>query len=42
MISNGVGNLDEEGRLLEAPTRMAVKGYFKSMEIIAKYASYPE
>ncbi len=42
MISNGVGNLDEEGKLLEAPTRMAVKGFFKSMEIIAKYAGYPE
>ena len=38
MISNGVGNLDEEGRLLERPTRLAVRGMFKIMEILGRYA----
>lgn len=42
MISNGVGNLDEEGGLLEAPTRMAVKGCFKSIEILAKHSGLLE
>lgn len=37
-ISNGVGNIDEEGRLLEKPTRMAVKAMFKAIEIISRYA----
>ena len=38
MVSNGVGNLDEEGRLLEVPTRLAVRGMFKIIEILARYA----
>lgn len=38
MVSNGVGNLDEEGRLLEGPTRLAVRGMFKIIEILARYA----
>jgi hypothetical protein len=38
LISNGVGNLDEEGKLLEQPTRMAVRACFKAIEIICRYA----
>jgi hypothetical protein len=38
MLSNGIGNLDEEGRLLELPTRLSVKAMFKSLEIICRYA----
>ncbi|NPV86096.1 MAG: hypothetical protein HPY45_08820 [Anaerolineae bacterium] len=38
MVSNGVGNLDDEGRLLERPTRLAVRAMFKSLEVIARYA----
>jgi hypothetical protein len=37
-ISNGVGNLDEEGCLLEEPTRLAVRAMFKLIEIICRYA----
>jgi hypothetical protein len=37
-ISNGIGNIDEEGRLLEVPTRLSVKAMFKSFEIICRYA----
>ena len=42
MVSNGVGNLDEEGRLLEAPTRLMLKAMFKSIEIISRYAGLLE
>ncbi|HPH96342.1 MAG TPA: hypothetical protein PKW33_07110 [Anaerolineaceae bacterium] len=38
LVSNGVGNVDEEGRLMEGPTRMAVKAMFKAIEIIARTA----
>lgn len=38
MVSNGIGNLDEEGRLLELPTRLSVKAMFKAIEIISRYA----
>lgn len=41
-ISNGVGNINEEGQLIEAPTRMAVKSMFKSVEIICRYAKVLE
>ncbi len=37
-VSNGVGNLDEEGKLLEQPTRMAVMAMYKAVEIISRYA----
>jgi hypothetical protein len=37
-VSNGVGNLDEKGRLIEKPTRLAVRAMFKAVEIIARYA----
>ncbi len=38
MVSNGLGNLDEEGRLLERPTRLMIRGMFKVIEILARYA----
>lgn len=38
MVSNGLGNLDEDGRLLEKPTRLALRGLFKSIEIISRHA----
>lgn len=38
MVSNGVGNLDEEGKLLESPTRMMVRAMFKAVEIISRTA----
>lgn len=37
-ISNGIGNLDEEGRLIELPTRLSVRAAFKSVEVISRYA----
>ncbi len=37
-ISNGVGNLDEEGRLLEGPTRIAIRAMFRLIEIISRHA----
>jgi hypothetical protein len=37
-ISNGVGNIDENGKLMEKPTRLAVKAMFKSLEVICRYA----
>lgn len=37
-ISNGIGNLDENGDLLELPTRLSVKACFKSVEVISRYA----
>ncbi|MEM5774372.1 MAG: hypothetical protein AAGU05_05165, partial [Anaerolineaceae bacterium] len=37
-ISNGIGNLDEKGRLMEHETRMIVKGVLKTVEIISRYA----
>jgi len=37
-VSNGIGNLDEEGRLMEIPTRMAIRAMFKAIEIISRYA----
>lgn len=42
MISNGVGNIDEEGRLLEHPTRLAVRGLFKLIEILCRFSGYGE
>lgn len=38
MVSNGLGNLDEEGRLLEEPTRLMIKAMYKAIEIISRYA----
>lgn len=38
MVSNGVGNLDEEGKLLEDPTRKMVRAMFKAVEIISRTA----
>ena len=38
LISNGLGNLDEDGRLIEHPTRLAVRGLFKTIEIVCRYA----
>lgn len=40
VVSNGLGNLDEDGRLLENPTRMAVKGMFKAIEIVSRWGGY--
>jgi hypothetical protein len=37
-ISNGIGNIDEEGNLIEMPTRLSVKACFKSVEVICRYA----
>ena len=37
-ISNGIGNLDEEGQLIELPTRLSVKAAFKAVEVICRYA----
>lgn len=37
-ISNGIGNLDEDGRLIEQPTRLSVKAAMKSVEVICRYA----
>jgi hypothetical protein len=37
-ISNGIGNIDEEGKLLELPTRLSVRAAFKSIEVISRYA----
>lgn len=37
-ISNGVGNIDEEGKLIEKPTRLAVKAMFKIIEIVGRYS----
>ncbi len=38
LISNGLGNLDEDGSLIEQPTRLAVRGLFKTIEIVSRYA----
>jgi len=37
-ISNGIGNVDENGRLMEKETRLIIKGVLKTVEIISKYA----
>jgi len=37
-ISNGIGNLDENGALLELPTRLSVKACFKAVEVISRTA----
>lgn len=37
-ISNGIGNLDENGNLIEQPTRLAVQAMFKIIEIVSRYA----
>jgi hypothetical protein len=37
MVSNGVGNIDENGKLIEAPTRIAIRALFKIIEIVSKY-----
>lgn len=37
-ISNGIGNLDEEGNLIELPTRLSVKACYKSVEVICRTA----
>jgi hypothetical protein len=33
-----VGNLNEEGRPLEGPTRIAVRAMFRLIEIISRHA----
>jgi hypothetical protein len=38
IISNGLGNIDENGGLVEKPTRLAVAALFKCIEIISRYA----
>ncbi len=37
-ISNGIGNVDENGKLMEKETRLVIKGVLKTVEIISKYA----
>lgn len=37
-VSNGLGNVDKDGRLLEEPTRLALKGLFKMIEIVSRHA----
>lgn len=37
-ISNGLGNVDEDGRLLEEPTRLALRGLFRMIEIVGRHA----
>lgn len=37
-ISNGIGNIDEEGQLIELPTRLSVRAAFKAVEVICRYA----
>jgi len=39
LISNGLGNLDEDGKLVERPTRLAIRGLFKTIEIICRHAN---
>lgn len=41
-VSNGIGNIDENGRLMEKPTRMAVRAMYKIIEIISRYAGMLE
>ena len=41
-VSNGIGNIDEDGRLIEKPTRMAVQAMYKIVEIISRYAGLLE
>ena len=41
-VSNGIGNLDEDGVLLEHPTRMSIKAMFKAIEIISRYGGLIE
>lgn len=36
-LSNGIGNLDESGNLVEKPTRLMVRGVFKCIELMARY-----
>ena len=36
-VSNGLGNVDPEGDLLERPTRLALRGLFRSIEIVSRY-----
>ncbi|HEX2980598.1 MAG TPA: hypothetical protein VHO48_10085 [Anaerolineaceae bacterium] len=38
LVSNGIGNIDENGVLLEKETRLSVRAMFKAIEIISKYA----
>jgi hypothetical protein len=37
-ISNGLGNVDVDGCLLEEPTRLALRGLFKMIEIVSQHA----
>jgi len=37
-VSNGLGNVDRDGVLLEEPTRLALKGLFKMIEIVSRHA----
>lgn len=38
VVSNGLGNLDEHGQLVEGPTRLALRGLFKAIEIVSRCA----
>ncbi len=37
-VSNGLGNVDEDGRLLEQPTRLALRALFRMIEIVSRHA----
>ncbi len=37
-ISNGIGNLDENGSLIELPSRLSVKACYKAVEVISRTA----
>ena len=37
-VSNGLGNVDEDGNLLEGPTRLALRGLFSMVELVSRYA----
>lgn len=41
-VSNGLGNTDKNGQLIEKPTRLAIRGVFKIMEILGKWAGVLE
>jgi len=41
-VSNALGNVDEEGRLLEKPTRLALRALFKTVEIVSRWAGLRE
>lgn len=40
-VSNGLGNVDGDGNLLEAPTRLALRGLFRMIAIVSRHAGMP-